>query len=147
MTGRHCVTWGRNSRFPLLPLPPSPGILCAQILFSLLDIGLAGATLFILLPDGTISYSAFIAVYAIALVLAVISSVPAGLGVFEARMATALHPYIPLEVLTAALVVYRIIYYFLPFLGGIFYLQAVKSICMFKSGDEIYGLICREVSI
>ncbi len=107
---------------------PSLGILCAQILFSLLDIGLAGATLFILLPDGTISYSAFIAVYAIALVLAVVSSVPAGLGVFEAVMATALHPYIPLEVLTAALVVYRIIYYFLPFLGGIFLL----------AGSEIY---------
>ncbi len=107
---------------------PAPGILSAQILFSLLDIGFAGATLFILLPDGTISYSAFIAVYAIALVLAVISSVPAGLGVFEAVMATALHPYIPLEVLTAALVVYRIIYYFLPFLGGIFLL----------AGSEIY---------
>jgi len=43
-------------------------------------------------------------------------------------MATALHPYIPLEVLTAALVVYRIIYYFLPFLGGIFLL----------AGSEIY---------
>ena len=107
---------------------PSPGILCAQILFSLLDIGLAGATLFVLLPDGTISYSAFIAVYTIALVLAIVSAVPAGLGVFEAVMATALHSYIPLEALTAALVVYRIIYYFLPFLGGIFLL----------AGSEIY---------
>jgi len=98
---------------------PSTGILTGQVLFSMLDIGFAGATLFILLPESNISFFLFLAVFAIALVAGVLSHVPGGIGVFEAVIAAALQPYLSIESLTAALVSYRIIYYLLPFALGV----------------------------
>ena len=111
---------------------PSTGILSGQILFSVLDIGFAGATLYILLPDHSFSFAGFLAVFAIALVAGVLSHVPGGIGVFEAVMATALHRFVPLEGLTAALVSYRAIYYLFPFIVGIVLLILSELFISFK---------------
>ena len=99
---------------------PSTGILAGQVGFSIMDIGFAGATLYVLLPNSDVSYLLFLAVFAIALVAGVLIHVPGGIGVFEAVIMSALHPYFSVESLTAALVSYRIIYYLVPFLLGIF---------------------------
>ncbi|MGB5445987.1 MAG: lysylphosphatidylglycerol synthase domain-containing protein, partial [Psychromonas sp.] len=105
----------RKSVFKL----PSTNILAGQLLFSLMDIAFAGAALYILLPDSELPFLTFLAVYAIALVISVLSHVPGGVGVFEAVIVTAFQNTIPLDALTVALLSYRIIYYLLPFLVGV----------------------------
>ncbi len=116
LRSRHsgALTW-RNHTFQL----PNTSILVGQIIFSLLDIGFAGATLYMLLPDANLSFLGFLSIFAIALVIGILSHVPGGVGVFEAVMMTALAPFCPLEKITAALVLYRLIYYITPFLLGI----------------------------
>ncbi len=111
---------------------PSLNILGGQIIFSILDISFAGATLFILLPDNSFPFAGFLAVFAIALVVSVISHVPGGIGVFEAVMAAALHRYVPIESLTAALISYRVIYYLFPFLMGILLLVTSEAVISLK---------------
>lgn len=98
---------------------PSANILAGQVLFSMLDISFAGAALYILLPDAQLSFLTFLAVYAVALVISVLSHVPGGIGVFEAVIITALHTTIPVDTITVALLGYRIIYYIVPFLLGL----------------------------
>lgn len=112
---------------------PSTGILTGQVLFSIMDIGFAGATLFILLPESNLSFFLFLAVFAIALVAGVLSHIPGGIGVFEAIIAAALHPYFSMESLTAALVSYRIIYYLLPFVLGVILILSSEAYIQLKS--------------
>lgn len=119
----------RQKKFRL----PSSKVLAGQVLFSIMDIGFAGATLFILLPDSNLSFFLFLAVFAIALVAGVLSHVPGGVGVFEAIIVAALHPYLAAESLTAALISYRIIYYLLPFLLGVILILSSEIYIHFKS--------------
>ncbi|MEW6764401.1 MAG: bifunctional lysylphosphatidylglycerol flippase/synthetase MprF [Pseudomonadota bacterium] len=86
----------------------------AQLGISLVDILFAGACLYVLLPDGSVPFGAFMLIFILAVTAGVASHVPAGLGVFEAVMLTALHEHVPAEQLTAALVLFRVIYYMLP---------------------------------
>lgn len=101
-------------RFPLRL--PEASLALRQLLWSTIDLLAAGAVLWVLLPDGAVSYPVFIGFYAAALVLGVISHVPGGLGVFEAVMLLALGGRVPSEALAGALVLYRLIYYVLPLL-------------------------------
>jgi len=59
---------------------PGTNILAGQILFSIMDIGLAGATLFILLPDNSFPFIGLLAVYAVALIVGVLARFPAVSG-------------------------------------------------------------------
>lgn len=111
---------------------PSVKILSGQIIFSMLDIGFAGAALYILIPENTFPFLSFLVVFAIALVAGVLSHVPGGIGVFEAVMATAMHRYVPLESLTAALISFRVIYYLLPFVVGTLLLIFNEAVNSFK---------------
>lgn len=86
----------------------------AQLGISLVDILFAGACLFVLLPEGSVPFGAFMLVFVVAMVAGIASHIPGGLGVFEAVMLTALHDHVPAEQMTAALVVFRAIYYLLP---------------------------------
>lgn len=112
---------------------PTTGVLGGQILFSVMDIGFAGATLFVLLPDSSIPFFLFLAVFAIAVVAGAISHVPGGIGVFETIILTALHPYLSLEGLTAALISYRLVYYLLPFLLGVVLILGSETFAGLKS--------------
>ena len=93
---------------------PSASLALRQLLFSAIDIAAAAAALWFLLPSGAIDFTPFVAFFAIALVLGVLSHVPGGLGVFEAIMLVALGDRVPAEALAAALVLFRVIYYLLP---------------------------------
>ncbi|MEW6444741.1 MAG: bifunctional lysylphosphatidylglycerol flippase/synthetase MprF [Pseudomonadota bacterium] len=86
----------------------------AQLGISLVDIVFAGACLYVLLPEGSVPFGAFMLVFVVAMVAGVASHIPGGLGVFEAVMLSALHEHVPAEQLTAALVVFRAVYYLLP---------------------------------
>jgi len=96
-----------------LPLPTlrQAGL---QIGVGVIDWIVAGSVLFALLPPETgLSFWSALAVYLLAQVVALISNVPGGLGVFE-TMVLALAPGLPRPALLGALLAYRAIYYLLP---------------------------------
>lgn len=94
---------------------PRPGALTGQIAISLIDIGAAALCLWLLLPEGRPDFVTFTAIFAGAMVLGLISHVPGGVGVFETAVLAALPGEAPLEQAAAALVMFRVIYYLLPF--------------------------------
>jgi len=94
---------------------PSRGILFSQMLASLLDVIMAALALYILLPDGGPSFVAFVAIYAAAATVAILSHVPGGVGVFETVVLAAMPAGMPVGEVAAALLLFRIIYYLLPF--------------------------------
>ncbi|MGO4169751.1 bifunctional lysylphosphatidylglycerol flippase/synthetase MprF [Novosphingobium sp. YAF33] len=94
-------------------LPP-PAAIARMTLVALADIAAACGTLYVLLPHAPIAlYPPLLLAYVLAIVIALVSHVPGGLGVFEATV-VALCPQIPAGELVAALLVYRIVYYLLP---------------------------------
>ncbi|HEX7876270.1 MAG TPA: bifunctional lysylphosphatidylglycerol flippase/synthetase MprF [Sphingobium sp.] len=86
----------------------------AQIGIACVDLIMASAALFILVPHVSVSlYPLFFLSYALAIILTLVSHVPGGVGVFEAVILTAL-PGVDRPTLLAALVAYRAIYYVIP---------------------------------
>ena len=95
-----------------LPLPSLKQAV-AQVFFAALDLAGASATLFVLLPDTTAAaFPAFFLIYALAIIVAIVSGVPGGVGVFE----TIVVATIPGDkaAIFAALIAYRLIYYLIP---------------------------------
>ncbi len=90
-----------------------------QIIIGAVDLAFAGGTLFLLLPDvGTPGLLTFLTIYAVAMVSGALSHSPGGLGVFEGIMLL-LMPAAPKAGVLAALVMFRLIYTYVPFLLGL----------------------------
>ncbi len=94
---------------------PSPGILFGQLGFTLADTAMAALTLYLLLPPGAPDFVPFLALFSAAVMIGVLSHVPGGVGVFETAVLAAMPADVPLEHVAAALLLYRVIYYFVPF--------------------------------
>ena len=98
-----------------LPLP-SAGQALSQICVAGLDLAVASAALYVLVPGvGIQMFPLFFLGYALAIIVALVTHVPGGIGVFEAVMIAAL-PNVDKSALLAALVAYRVFYYLLPLL-------------------------------
>lgn len=94
---------------------PGPGQALVQTLTAMIDIVGAALTLCVLLPaDVAQSFTLFFVAYVSAIALGVLSHAPGGIGVFEATIVAALGAGGRSDVL-AALVLYRIVYYLVPF--------------------------------
>jgi phosphatidylglycerol lysyltransferase len=93
---------------------PSGTSILFQLLVSVLDLAASGACLYVLIGVPEIPFLAFLVVYAMASMAGASSHVPGGLGIFESLILLALQDSAPASALTAALVMYRIIYYLLP---------------------------------
>jgi phosphatidylglycerol lysyltransferase len=108
----------RSLRWRGISLPlPRPSLVAGQLAISALDLCLACAALFVLLPkDLGFSFFGFLPVYCVAVVASVASHVPGGLGVFEAVLVFALGDKTDKSALVGALVAYRLVYYVLPLL-------------------------------
>ncbi len=107
-------------RFRRFVLPmPSPAIAIGQVFLSALDWALAGAVLYVLLPASPLTFPGFLGIFLVAILLGMVSHVPGGVGVFEGLMVTLLKPYLPSSELVPALVVFRAVYYLLPFSLGL----------------------------
>lgn len=103
---------------------PSRAQAMAQIGIAMVDLALASAALFILVPHASLMlYPAFFLGYALAIIVALISHVPGGIGIFEAVI-LALLPGIDRPSLVTALIAYRILYYLLPLLVAILLIAA-----------------------
>ena len=98
-----------------LPLPSPPQALL-QLLVAGLDLAAASAALYVLVPGATVQmFPLFFLGYTLAIIVALVTHVPGGIGVFEAVI-IALLPQLPKAELAAALIAYRAIYYLLPLL-------------------------------
>ncbi len=93
---------------------PRPALAGAQLSIAVADIALACATLYVLLaPHLQIGYLAFLGLYLLALAAGIVSSVPGGIGVFEAVLIAAV-PQVDSALLLGTILVYRLIYYIVP---------------------------------
>jgi uncharacterized membrane protein YbhN (UPF0104 family) len=103
---------------------PGPGSTLAQLVVGAADLCAAAAALYVLLPAGVdLNFTAFLAVYVLACILGVVSHAPGGIGVFEATMLHAL-PGASQGSVLASLLLFRIVYYFVPFIAALAVLGA-----------------------
>jgi phosphatidylglycerol lysyltransferase len=96
----------------VLPVPPV-GLMAAQIGVAAIDLLAASAALFVLVPGAAPdAFGAFFLAYAIAIIVALVTHVPGGIGVFEAVILA----IVPGDrgAVFAALIMYRLVYYLLP---------------------------------
>ncbi|WP_313461028.1 bifunctional lysylphosphatidylglycerol flippase/synthetase MprF [Stenotrophomonas sp.] len=83
---------------------------------SVVELVLAAAAFYVLLPmDTPAGLPGFVGLYLVAVLAGLISSVPAGLGVFEWSLLKLL-PQVPPAAVLAAALIYRVTYYVLPLL-------------------------------
>lgn len=95
---------------------PTPSILGRFFMLTVLDTGFAAAALWILLPaEMRPEFALFAQVFLLCLGLGLLSSTPGGLGVFEVTCLMILKD-IPQAELLSAILVFRAIYYAVPFL-------------------------------
>jgi len=114
------MTWlasqGKSLKLGKFEVPaPSTGILYGQLLFTLADTSMAALTLYVLLPENAPDFITFLAIFSAASMLGVLSHVPGGVGVFESVIIATLPATVPIEQTAAALLLYRMIFYLVPF--------------------------------
>jgi phosphatidylglycerol lysyltransferase len=112
---------GRRIRLGSWKLPaPTPGLVAGQLAVSVLDWALAGAALYVLLPAVPgLGFLVFLGIFLLAQFAGLISHVPGGLGVLETILVVLLRPYLSASTVIGALLVYRGVYYLLPFGVGV----------------------------
>lgn len=110
-----------------------------QIGLAAVDLAFASMALFILAPDAPITlYPAFFLAYAVAIIIALLSHVPGGVGVFEAVM-LAMLPTVGKEGLLTALIAYRLIYYVLPLIIALLMIAAHEGAAWRKPLGRTWG--------
>lgn len=116
----HVICWKLDGRslhifkkeFALPPLH----IAIAQTVVSGLDLIVAAACLYVLLPtDGAVSFIDFLPNYLLAQVAVVLTHVPGGVGVLEVIIVNLTHQ-IPINIVFASILIFRVIYYIVPLL-------------------------------
>jgi uncharacterized membrane protein YbhN (UPF0104 family) len=95
-------------------LPSGPSTL-VQIVIGLFDLGFCALAMYMLLPgEPNIGFVTLLVVFVSATMLGFASHAPGGLGVFDAAMLIALWQF-PKEDLVACLLLFRLLYYLVPF--------------------------------
>ena len=93
---------------------PRPTLALAQVALGLIDLAVASAILWVLLPnEANVTYIAFLGAYAAAVTATILSHVPGGIGVFETIIILAI-PQVPASSLLSSMLVYRATYYLVP---------------------------------
>jgi uncharacterized membrane protein YbhN (UPF0104 family) len=111
-----------------------------QICLGLIDLCSAAGVLYVLLPEPRhLDFLTFAATYVFGCVLGIASHAPGGIGVFEATMLKFV-PAPSQEALLASLLLFRIIYYIIPFILALALLGATEG---FKHWDNMRDAIHR----
>jgi uncharacterized membrane protein YbhN (UPF0104 family) len=114
---------------------PGPMLTLGQTALGAIDVCSAAGALFILLPKGhALGYMAFCSLYSFAAMLGIASHSPGGLGVFEATMLKGVGG--SSEQLLASLLLFRAIYYLVPFLLALALLGANEAARRWRSLRE-----------
>ena len=111
-------TWRQPRRIGTRRWPvrlPSGPVVLLQIVIGIVDLGAAALAMYVLIPGGLdIGIFRVIAVFIAATLLGFASHAPAGIGVFDAAILIGLGGE-GRESLIAALLIFRVLYHFLPF--------------------------------
>ena len=108
---------------------PSPKLTSMTLLVAAADWFIASGVLWVLLPEVEgLDYLTFVSIFLTCEVLGLISTVPAGLGVFEGVAIALLSPYLPASEALAALLAWRIIYFLLPIFIAISTLGVIEAL-------------------
>lgn len=103
---------------------PGLSLSLGQIALGVMDLCSAAGVLYVLLPGHEgLDFFTFAAVYVFASLLGIISHAPGGIGVFEATMLKVM-PAPSQEALLASLLMFRILYYVIPFVFALALLGA-----------------------
>lgn len=112
---------------------PGFGLTLGQVMLGVIDLCSAAGVLYALLPaPRALDFVTFAAIYVFGCVLGIASHAPGGIGVFEATMLK----FVPVpsqEALLASLLLFRIIYYLVPFILALSLLGANESLRRWKS--------------
>jgi phosphatidylglycerol lysyltransferase len=98
---------------------PAPQLIASQFVLSALDWALAAAVLFVLLPAARPDFTFFLGAFLASQLIALVSHVPGGIGVFESLMILFLKPWLTADEFLPALAVYRLVYYLLPLVAAL----------------------------
>lgn len=93
---------------------PTPSLTAVQYAIGIVEVCAGASVLYVLLPDVVdVSFVAFIGVYVLCILAGLASSVPAGLGVFEATLVSLL-PHVPPNLLIGTVLAYRVLLEVVP---------------------------------
>ncbi len=110
-----CLTRRSPVRVGGVEIPlPGPALVAGQIVLSTIDWALLAAALYALLPEPRLPFLELVGAVLAAQLVALVSHVPGGLGVFESVMVLLLHGTTPSTVLLPSLVLFRVLYYLVP---------------------------------
>jgi phosphatidylglycerol lysyltransferase len=123
------IAWKKPLRFRKWQIPlPTPILAMGQISVAAFDLLCAGTALYVLLGTGSsLTLPVFMECYLLALLAGLISTIPGGLGIFEAVMLLLLADYLPHPAIVGALLAYRVIYYLLPLAVATVLLGALEA--------------------
>lgn len=93
---------------------PRPRVVFAQVVLSTMDWAFGAAIFYVLLPPSELTFGVFLSAFMASQVVALISHVPGGVGVFEGTMTIFLRGVLSPEQILSALVLYRMVYYVIP---------------------------------
>ena len=112
LTGKNRRELGQNGWKVVLP---SARLTLLQILIGVVDLGFCALAMYLLMPmEPYIDFVSLAVVFILATLLGFASHAPGSIGVFDAAMLVAL-PQFGREQLLATLVVFRILYFLIPF--------------------------------
>lgn len=108
---------------------PSVRLAAGQVVTATLDWMLAASVFYMLLPSGGgISFPRFLLIFMSAQFAGVLSTVPAGLGVFDTVILIQLEPFITPSATAGLLLLYRLIYYIIPLIAASMLLTGTEII-------------------
>jgi uncharacterized membrane protein YbhN (UPF0104 family) len=114
---------------------PGPMLTLGQTALGVVDVCAAAGALYVLLPNGHgVGFFAFAALYSFAAMLGIASHSPGGLGVFEATMIKGVGG--SADRLLAALLLFRVIYYIVPFVLALALLGAHEAARRWRTLSE-----------
>ncbi|MCT8868642.1 bifunctional lysylphosphatidylglycerol flippase/synthetase MprF [Shewanella xiamenensis] len=120
------LIWKRSIHFRGFELaPPIFSLSLKQFLVSSIDWIVVGTLFYSLLPevDG-LSYLQVLSIFFVANAIGVLAHVPGGIGVFETVVTVTLSQYLPAEQILSSVIIYRLMYYIVPFVLALMYFVA-----------------------
>lgn len=120
------LMWKRSIQFRGFELaPPIFSLSLKQFLVSSIDWIVVGTLFYSLLPevDG-LSYLQVLSIFFVANAIGVLAHVPGGIGVFETVVTVTLSQYLPAEQILSSVIIYRLMYYIVPFVLALMYFVA-----------------------
>ncbi len=114
---------------------PGPKLTLGQMALGVIDICSASAALYVLLPqDNRFGFPTFATLYSFASMLGIASHAPGGIGVFEATILQGVGG--SQDAVLASLLLFRGIYYVVPFIAAMAMLGGVEAVRRWRSLRE-----------